>query len=139
MGPCLDTLSNARNQPLGVRAFCDDPQQVSAYGVAFLKGYKEAGLMTMGKHFPSYGNLQFLGTSLDVPTITESLEQLSQTALIPFRNSTQQGIDAMMVGGCAMSSAGLEVMHACLSEQVVDSLLRNGKEQGSGIFSSPWR
>ena len=31
----------------------------------------------------------------------------------------------MMVGGCAMSSAGLNVMHACLSEQVVDGLLRS--------------
>ena len=30
----------------------------------------------------------------------------------------------MMVGGCAMSSAGVNVMHTCLSEQVVDNLLR---------------
>ncbi|KAB8339163.1 hypothetical protein FH972_022098 [Carpinus fangiana] len=123
-GPCLDTLSNARNQPLGVRAFCDDPQQVSKYGVAFMKGYQSAGLMTMGKHFPSYGNLEFLGSALDVPTITESLEQLSLSALVPFRNAIREGLDSMMVGGCAMSSAGLEVMHACLSEQVVDNLLR---------------
>ncbi|KAL9055455.1 MAG: hypothetical protein Q9162_003553 [Coniocarpon cinnabarinum] len=105
MGPCLDTLSNARNQPLGVRAFCDDPSQVSDYGVAFIKGYKSAGLMTMGKHFPSYGNLQFLGTSLDVPTITESLETLKQSALIPFKNATREGIDSIM--------------------QVVDNTLRN--------------
>lgn len=124
MGPCLDTLSNARNQPLGVRAFCDNPQLVSKYGTAFLKGYKSAGLMTMGKHFPSYGNLQFLDTSLDVPTITEPIDQLRQTALIPFRNATSEGVDSIMVGGCAMSSPGLEVMHACLSDQVVDGLLR---------------
>ena len=83
--------------------------------------------MTMGKHFPSYGNLQFVGTSSDVPTITESLEQLKQSALIPFRNAAREGIDSMMVGGCAMSSPGLEVMHACLSEQVVDGTLRNGE------------
>lgn len=79
----------------------------------------------MGKHFPSYGSLEFLGSALDVPTITESLESLSLNALIPFRNAIQGGLDAMMVGGCAMSSAGLEVMHACLSEQVVNDLLRN--------------
>lgn len=30
----------------------------------------------------------------------------------------------MMVGGCAMSSAGVNMMHTCLSEQVVDNLLR---------------
>jgi beta-N-acetylhexosaminidase len=31
----------------------------------------------------------------------------------------------MMVGGCAMSSAGLNIMHACLSDRVVDGLLRS--------------
>lgn len=123
-GPCLDVLTNARNQPLGVRTAGDDPQEVSAYGVAFMRGYKEAGVVTLGKHFPSYGNLEFLGSTLDVPIITESLEQLSLSALIPFRNAIRQGLDSMMVGGCAMSSAGLNAMHACLSEQVVDGLLR---------------
>lgn len=125
MGPVLDVLTNARNQPLGVRTTGDDPQEVSSYGVASMRGYKEAGLATMGKHFPSYGSLEFLGSALDVPTITESLESLSLNALIPFRNAIKEGLDAMMVGGCAMSSAGLNVMHACLSEQVVNDLLRN--------------
>jgi beta-N-acetylhexosaminidase len=124
-GPCLDVLTNARNQPLGVRTAGDDPQEVSAYGVAFMRGYKEAGVVTLGKHFPSYGNLEFLGSTLDVPIITESLEQLSLSALVPFRNAIRQGLDSMMVGGCAMSSAGLNAMHACLSEQVVDGLLRS--------------
>lgn len=124
MGPCLDVLTNTRNQPLGVRSCGDDAQEVSKHGVASMQGYKDAGLATMGKHFPSYGNLEFLGSALDVPTITESLEQLSLSALIPFRNAIKDGLDAMMVGGCAMSSAGLNVMHACLSDQIVDGLLR---------------
>ncbi|KAF2396185.1 glycoside hydrolase [Trichodelitschia bisporula] len=125
MGPCLDVLTNARNQPLGVRAMGDDPQEVSDYGLAFMDGYKAGGLATLGKHFPSYGNLEFLGSALDVPIITESLEQLSLSALIPFRNAIHQGLDSMMVGGCAMSSEGLDIMHACLSNQVVDGLLRS--------------
>ncbi|CAO2647748.1 Nn.00g086700.m01.CDS01 [Neocucurbitaria sp. VM-36] len=123
-GPCLDVLTNARNQPLGVRTAGDDPQEVSAFGCAFMQGYKEAGVVTLGKHFPSYGNLEFLGSTLDVPIITESLEQLSLSALIPFKRAIERGLDSMMVGGCAMSSAGLNAMHACLSEQVVDELLR---------------
>ncbi|KAL8677453.1 MAG: hypothetical protein Q9186_006120 [Xanthomendoza sp. 1 TL-2023] len=125
MGPCLDVLTNVKNQPLGVRSMGDDPEEVSKFGVAFMKGYKDAGLATCGKHFPSYGNLEFLGSSLDVPIITDSLEQLSLSALVPFRNAISQGVDGMMVGGCAMSSAGVNVMHACLSEQVVDNLLRD--------------
>ncbi|KAI4290427.1 MAG: hypothetical protein L6R35_000293 [Caloplaca aegaea] len=125
MGPCLDVLTNVKNQPLGVRSMGDDPEEVSKFGVAFKRGYKDAGLATCGKHFPSYGNLEFLGSSLDVPIITDSLEQLSLSALVPFRNAISQGVDGMMVGGCAMSSAGVNVMHACLSEQVVDMLLRD--------------
>lgn len=124
MGPCLDVLTNVKNQPLGVRSTGDDPEEVSRYGGAFMKGFKDAGIANCGKHFPSYGNLEFLGSSLDVPVITESLEQLSLSALIPFRNAITQGVDSMMVGGCAMSSAGVNAMHACLSEQVVEQLLR---------------
>ena len=124
MGPCLDVLTNIKNQPLGVRSVGDDPIEVSQFGVASMRGYKDAGLATCGKHFPSYGNLEFLGSSLDVPIITDSLEQLSLKALVPFRDAIDHGVDAMMVGGCAMSSAGVEAMHACLSDQVVNSLLR---------------
>ncbi|KAJ5915361.1 hypothetical protein N7466_011294 [Penicillium verhagenii] len=124
LGPVLDVLTNVRNQPLGVRTSGDDPQEASQYGVQFMKGYQEAGLATCGKHFPSYGNLEFLGSHADVPIITESLEQLSLSALVPFRNAITHGLDAMMVGGVSMSSAGMNVMHACLSDQVVDELLR---------------
>lgn len=124
MGPCLDVLTNIKNQPLGVRSVGDDPAEVSQFGVASMNGYRDAGLVTCGKHFPSYGNLEFLGSSLDVPVITDSLEQLSLSALTPFRDAIDQGVDAMMVGGCAMSSAGVEAMHACLSDQVVNALLR---------------
>jgi beta-N-acetylhexosaminidase len=135
LGPVLDVLTNARNQPLGVRSIGDDPQEVSAYGVEFMRGYQDAGLVTCGKHFPSYGNLEFLGSLTDVPIITDSLEQLSQTALVPFRNAIAQGLDCMMVGGCGMSSAGVEVMHACLSDQVVDGLLRKDLKFNGVVIS----
>ncbi|KXJ96733.1 glycoside hydrolase family 3 protein [Microdochium bolleyi] len=125
LGPVLDVLTNARHQPLGVRAVGDDPQEASLYGIATLNGYKDAGLATCGKHFPSYGNLDFLGSSLDMPIITQTLEELSLSALVPFRNAISTGrLDAMFVGGCGIQNAGMNVMHACLSDQVVDELLR---------------
>lgn len=105
MGPGLDVLTNARYQPLGVRASGDDPQEVSQYGLAALSGYKDAGLTCCGKHFPSYGNLDFLGSSMNMPIITETIEQLSLSALVPFRNAIREGVDAIMVGGCAMASS----------------------------------
>ena len=135
LGPVLDVLTNIRNQPLGVRTTGDDPHEVSQYGVEYMKGYQQARLVTCGKHFPSYGNLEFLGSQTDVPIITESLEQLSLSALVPFRNAIIHGLDSMMVGGVSMSSAGVNVMHACLSEQVVDDLLRKDLKFGGVVVS----
>ncbi|KAG6010702.1 hypothetical protein E4U21_005201 [Claviceps maximensis] len=126
LGPVLDVLNNARYQPLGVRATGDDPQEVSQYGLAALSGVRDAGIAAAGKHFPSYGNLDFQGSNLDVPVITQTLEELSISALVPFRNAIASGkLDAMFVGGCGISNPSMNVGHACLSDQVVDDLLRN--------------
>ncbi|KAK3402279.1 glycoside hydrolase superfamily [Sordaria brevicollis] len=128
LGPVLDVLTNARYQPLGVRATSDDPQEVSQYGIAAVRGYKDAGVATCGKHFPSYGNLDFLGSaagSLEIPIITQTLEELALSALVPFRNAIKTGmLDGMFVGGCGIANPSMKVAHACLSERVVDELLR---------------
>ncbi|KAL7951820.1 glycoside hydrolase family 3 protein [Trichoderma barbatum] len=126
LGPVLDVLNNARYQVIGVRASGDDPQEVSQYGLAALSGIRDAGVASCGKHFPSYGNLDFLGSNLDVPIITQTLEELSLSALVPFRNAISSGkLDGMFIGGCGISNPSMNVSHACLSDQVVDDLLRN--------------
>lgn len=124
LGPVLDVLNNLQSQPLGVRSIGNDAQEVSAFGVEFMQGYRDAGLTACGKHFPSYGNLEFLESQGDVPVISQSLSQLSMSALLPFKTSVSHGIDAMLVGGCVVSDHGTTGTHACLSEPVVDGLLR---------------
>ena len=93
MAPCLDVLTNVKNQPLGVRSFGDTADELSKSGVASLKGFKDAGIGSCGKHFPSHGNLEFLGSSLDVPVIIGSLEQISLSALVPFPQAIKHGVD----------------------------------------------
>lgn len=125
LGPVLDVLTNVKSQPLGVRTMGDDPQEVSRYGVEFMKGFQEAGLATCGKHFPSYGNLEFLNSHTDAhASAAESPDQANLSALAPFRNTIAQGLDSMMVGGVPMSSTGANFMHGSLSEHVVHRLLR---------------
>ncbi|KAJ2894763.1 putative glycoside hydrolase family 3 protein [Zalerion maritima] len=126
LGPVLDVLNNARYQPLGVRAYGDDPHEASLYANLAIDGFKDAGVATCGKHFPSYGNLDFLGSNLDVPIITQTLEELSLSALVPFRQAIRTGkLDSMFVGGCGVVNPSMNINHACLSDQVVDELLRS--------------
>lgn len=128
LGPVLDVLNDVKSrQSLGVRTVSDDPQEVSRYGIEFMKGFQEAGLATCGKHFPSYCNLEFLNSCTGgAHAATESPEQQPNlTALAPFCSTIAEGLDSMMVGGVPMSSTGGgNVMHGSLSEQVVHRLLR---------------
>lgn len=122
-GPVLDVLTNSTNKLLGVRTMGDDPEQVTKFGLACIRGYTSAGLVCCGKHFPGYGNAT-LDSTLGLPIVPESLEQLETASLIPFRQAVKSGIDAVMVGGCALPKIAMHEMHACLSERVVRDLLR---------------
>lgn len=123
-GPVLDVLTNSTNRLLGVRTMGDDPQEVTKYGLAYIDGYNAGGLVSCGKHFPGYGNAT-VDSILGLPIVPESIEQLETASLIPFRQAVKHGIDAIMVGGCALPKIAVTEMHACLSEKVVNDLLRD--------------
>ncbi|CAI4217429.1 unnamed protein product [Parascedosporium putredinis] len=121
LGPVLDVLSNTRDQPIACRATSDDPQEVSQYGIMAMNGIKDAGAASCGKHFPTYGSLDFRGSSVDMPVITQTLEELSLSALVPFRDAIASGnLDAVFVGGCRISNPSMNVQHACLSDQCLE-------------------
>ncbi|KAF3172231.1 hypothetical protein TWF225_008642 [Orbilia oligospora] len=125
LGPVLDVLNpNARTQPLGVRTMGHEPEEVSEMGVAFMRGLQDGGVAACAKHFPSYGNIEFQGSPLDVPILSDTIEQLKLHGLIPFRKAVAADIDAVMVGGCSMPSLETKVMHACLSDSIINKLLR---------------
>ncbi|KAJ4252331.1 hypothetical protein NW762_010929 [Fusarium torreyae] len=125
VGPVLDILLNTGYQPIGVRCFGDDPKEVSAFGIAVINGFKDAGLATCGKHFPACGSLNYLGSSLDMPIITQTMEELQSSTLVPFRSALATGnLDSMFVSGSAISNPAINIPHACLSSEIVDDLLR---------------
>lgn len=125
IGPVLDVLANPRTQPLGVRSMGDDPYTVAQFGSEFIYGYHEGGLATCGKHFPSYGNLEFLGTPSEIPIVSETMEQLRLSGLVPFEHAIQAGLDSMLVGACSMPNfTSTPITHACLAKPVVTDLLR---------------
>lgn len=124
-GPILDVLSNTGSQPLGVRSFGDDPNTVAAFGEEAVRGYKEGGIAACGKHFPSYGDIDFKdGSPFSVPSVSSTIAQLHQGSFIPFSAAIRNGLEAILVGGCTMTGLGHDISHACLSEKIVTQVLR---------------
>lgn len=123
LGPVVDVLTNSTNRLLGVRTMGDDPQEVTEYAMAFIEGFEQANIATCGKHFPGYGNAT-VDSTLGLPIVPDSIQQLETAALVPFRKIIERNVDAVMVGGCALPKVTMNEMHACLSQEVVQGLLR---------------
>lgn len=134
LGPVMDVLTNSNNRLLGVRTMGDDPKEVTQFSQAYIEGYRAAGVNTCGKHFPGYGNAT-VDSILGLPIVPESIEQLETGSLIPFRQSVKDGVDSIMVGGCALPKIAMNEMHACLSERVVRELLREDMGYDGVILS----
>ncbi len=54
--PVLDI--NAISDVIGDRSFANNPHDITVLAAAFMRGMKQAGMATTGKHFPGHGSVK---------------------------------------------------------------------------------
>ena len=127
-GPVLDVNSNPLNPIINTRSFGEDPKLVSRLASAYIKGAKENGLMTTGKHFPGHGDTD-TDSHLLLPTIRANRAHLDAVDFPPFRAAVGDGIDAIMTAHIAVVGIlGDSAPPATLSPYFMTDVLR--KEMG---------
>ena len=93
LAPVLDVARNPRC-PLWDRSFGSDPEKVAALGEAAIRGYGQAKVLPVAKHFPGLGD-----TSVDshqvLPTAQDPDPERT-TDLLPFRQAAAAGVPAVM-------------------------------------------
>ena len=100
-GPVLDVNSNPLNPIINTRSFGEDPELVGRLATAYIRGARDAGLMTTGKHFPGHGDTD-VDSHLDLPRISASRQRLDAVELRPFRTAIDAGVDAIMTAHVAV-------------------------------------
>lgn len=94
LAPVIDIYSQPLNPVIGIRSFGNDPQEVTQFGKSALKGYQEAGILAVLKHYPGHGD-----TTVDshdsLPILKHSKTRLEQVELFPF-NQLASKSDAIM-------------------------------------------
>lgn len=94
--PVVDINNNPNNPVIGYRSFGSDKYKVAQFGVAYMLGMQDAGIMACAKHFPGHGDVD-VDSHLDLPVINKSRFQLDTLELYPFKQLFKAGVASVMV------------------------------------------
>lgn len=126
LAPVLDVNENLKNPVIGVRSFSDCSDKVAMYGRAAVEGYKEAGVICCGKHFPGHGDTS-LDSHLALPCVDKDRKEL-ESQLYPFLAAIEAGIPAIMTSHILFPKLEKENIPCTMSHGIIYGLLR--KELG---------
>ena len=123
--PVVDVNNNPNNPVIGYRSFGEDKNKVASFGVAYMKGMQDAGIMACAKHFPGHGDVD-VDSHLDLPVINKSMAQLDSLELMPFRAIFKAGVGSVMIAHLYIPAIDTAANRATsLSKNNVTGLLRN--------------
>jgi len=133
--PVVDINNNPNNPVIGYRSFGEDKNKVSAFGVAYMKGMQDAGIMACAKHFPGHGDVS-VDSHLDLPVVKKSMKQLDSLELVPFRALFDAGVGSVMIAHLSVPAIDNTANKATsISKKNVTDLLRNKMDFGGLSFT----
>lgn len=125
LGPVLDVITKLSHQLVGVRLFAPTIDDVIKYGSQCAKGFKDGGLITVGKHFPGIGNAA-VDLLMELPMMADLLDQIRLFNVQPFALLIRDGLlDGILAAGCGVPTILPDETHACLLPVLLTQLLRN--------------
>ncbi len=120
--PVLDLKRFEDNHPIGDRAFSDNVEDVIKFGNIYVNSMKEENIVPVIKHFPGHGATKE-DTHFSLSSISNSVEELEKSDLIPFKSLIDGGIDTMLVSHIRINAIDKK-LPASMSKKVITSLIR---------------
>ncbi|MBS1916230.1 MAG: serine hydrolase [Bacteroidetes bacterium] len=94
--PVVDINNNPDNPVINDRSFGEDKYKVANYGLQYMKGMQDVGVMACAKHFPGHGDVS-VDSHLDLPVINKTKKQLDTLELYPFKELFKAGVGSVMI------------------------------------------
>ena len=125
--PVVDVNTN-KGSLIGTskRAFSDNPQVVSAYGAAYLKGYRAGKVIGCAKHFPGYGDVT-PDPHKSLSSIAKSREEMHACEWVPYKDLIASSLVDMIMTAHILtpSVTGDENVPATISKNMIQGILRD--------------
>ncbi len=95
--PIVDVLTYSGRKTMKSASFGEDVERVCTHALAMMKGFQDAGIASMGKHFPGYGSVA-TDAHKGLAEITKSFEELDSTDIAPMKVLFANGVNGVMTG-----------------------------------------
>jgi beta-glucosidase-like glycosyl hydrolase/CubicO group peptidase (beta-lactamase class C family) len=122
--PVVDINTNPKNPIIGNRSFGEDRDNVTAKGLAFMKGMQSAGVLANAKHFPGHGDTED-DSHKTLPSVSFSEKRIDSVELYPYKKLIKEGLSSVMVAHLNVPS--LEKRNgfpSSLSKHIVTDILK---------------
>jgi beta-N-acetylhexosaminidase len=123
LAPVADVTIGPRDTAIGTRSAGSDPAGVAKLVAASTRGFAQAGVVSVVKHFPGHGSV-VVDSHVGLPRQRHALAWLERRDFRPFADAVAAHVPAVMVGHIALSRLDRGVP-ADLSQPAID-LLRRG-------------
>ena len=124
--PVLDiSYDDAADNSLKGRCYGTDANQVIDFAGTFNRAMRKEGILSCGKHFPTYGSAD-VDPHHELPVIDRSKEELEREEVAPFRALLPE-LDSVMIGHAHYPAfdAGRPRWPASLSHNIIQKFLRD--------------
>jgi len=129
--PVLD-LDLGVSDVIGDRAFHRDPEVVSELALAYQRGMHEAGMASVGKHFPGHGGVA-ADSHQTLPEDPRRYADLEMQDMVPFQRLSHNGLNGIMVAHVLYPQ--VDAQPAGFSSRWLRQLLRESLGFQGAIFS----
>jgi len=120
--PVLDTNTEPMNPEIGTRSYGEDAETVIRFGIKGYEGFRAAGIISTGKHFPGRGE-SVTDAHRGLPVIDIPRERMEEH-LKPFHALVKAGIPCIMTAHTVYPCLDPE-QPATLSRPILTELLKN--------------
>lgn len=133
--PVVDINNNANNPVINFRSFGEDKMKVANYGLQYMKGLQDNGVIACAKHFPGHGDTD-VDSHKDLPEIKKSLTQLKALEFYPFQKLINAGIQSVMVAHLQIPAIdNREHTPTTLSDKAITDLLKGEMKFNGLVFT----
>ena len=92
--PVLD-VDHGNSSVIGDRAFHGNARAVSELALGLIRGLKQGGMSSVGKHFPGHGHVR-ADSHHELPVDARSYDAIAASDLQPFRRLIENGLGGIM-------------------------------------------